>query len=215
MNEPREIIEVSSRVCCACKVDKPAAEFDRDRGDRNGLQWRCKECRKVRNKSYRLAHPEYFARKRDEYQSREGYWADLYAKNRERYKFHRAKYGSTLIGRCNALLDSAKRRAAKKGLEFTISLEWLVALWEYQGGRCELTGIELDLVTRNQKHRSYVPFSPSLDRCDTSRGYTPDNTRLVCTAMNLALNQFGEEVFAKLCSAYMTINQEKGDSDGS
>lgn len=42
---------------------------------------------------------------------------------------------------------------------------------------------------------------PSIDRIDTTRGYTPDNVRLVCAAVNLALNQFGEGIFFRIVTS--------------
>ena len=36
-----------------------------------------------------------------------------------------------------------------------------------------------------------------------SKGYTKDNTRLICTAMNIALNQFGDEFFFEMIKNYL------------
>lgn len=202
-HEHRQIIEVASRICCACKVDKPSAEFDRDRSNRNGIQARCKECRKARNKKYARDHPDYFRLKQAEYAARDGGHATRYARHSDRFKADRAKYGATLVGRLSGLLLSARDRARKRSVDYSLDFEWLAALWVSQKGCCALTGIELDLLSRNKRHRSYVPFSPSLDRIDGTKGYTPENTRLVCTAINIALNHFGEEVFAKVCKAYL------------
>jgi hypothetical protein len=53
------------------------------------------------------------------------------------------------------------------------------------------------------KNHRYLPFSPSLDKIDPKKGYTKDNVRLVITAINLALNNFGEELVAKVAQAYL------------
>src|SRR5690606_21411241 len=42
------------------------------------------------------------------------------------------------------------------------------------------------------------PFAPSLDRIDTSTGYEAGNCRLVCVLANIALNEWGEDVFARV-----------------
>jgi len=65
-------------------------------------------------------------------------------------------------------------------------------LWLRASGKCELTGIpfSLERIPGCLKR----PWSPSVDRKDCSKGYGFDNCRLVCTAVNLALNEFGDKV---------------------
>lgn len=45
------------------------------------------------------------------------------------------------------------------------------------------------------------PYEPSLDRKDSSQGYTVSNTRLVCVAVNFGLNQWGDSVYFELARA--------------
>lgn len=68
------------------------------------------------------------------------------------------------------------------------------------GGKCELTGIPFDLTKKDWARR---PYAPSLDRIDSSGDYTIDNTRMVCCAINIALNEWGEGVYATIASAYI------------
>ena len=42
----------------------------------------------------------------------------------------------------------------------------------------------------------------SLDRIDSSKGYTVENCRLVCTAVNLAMNEWGEDVLERIALYY-------------
>jgi len=60
-----------------------------------------------------------------------------------------------------------------------------------QNGRCALSGIEFDLREVGQG-AAKRPFAPSLDRVDATGGYTADNVRLVCQAVNFVLNAYGE-----------------------
>lgn len=67
-------------------------------------------------------------------------------------------------------------------------------------GRCELTGIKFSFSPYGGKR---APFAPSFDRIDASKPYTPSNIRVVCFAVNVALNQWGEDVFRSICTSYL------------
>jgi hypothetical protein len=93
------------------------------------------------------------------------------------------------------------QRARARGLPVDPDLVALTfELFEAQGARCGLTGIGFDLrvVGCGQARR---PFAPSLHRIDSSAGYTRDNTRLVCQAVNFALNAYGEDMFRDIVLA--------------
>jgi hypothetical protein len=76
-----------------------------------------------------------------------------------------------------------------------MSRDDLRALAARSGGRCELTGVPFS------DHRPLgckrAPFAPSVDRIDPRRGYLMENCRLVCFAVNVALNQWGEETMRR------------------
>lgn len=50
------------------------------------------------------------------------------------------------------------------------------------------------------------PWIPSIDRIDSSKGYTKGNCRIVCCAVNIAMNNYGEDVLARI-SEYMTLKR--------
>lgn len=66
-------------------------------------------------------------------------------------------------------------------------------------GRCEVTGIEFS--TDRPRHRSKALWGPSLDRVSSRGPYTYANCRLVCTAVNLALNEFGLDTLRVIAAA--------------
>lgn len=94
---------------------------------------------------------------------------------------------------------SAAARARKFGRAM-MSIEEYEAIWERSGGKCEISGIEFNNEKLSASH-SKRPWAPSLDRIDNTRGYEADNCRLVCTAVNLALNEFGEAGLRKIAWA--------------
>ena len=93
-------------------------------------------------------------------------------------------------GRAIQLLGNAKRRAEKNNAIVSINKEWVQK--KLEAGICELTGIPFNFST--QKTHSKNPYSPSLDRIDsTNKNYTFENTRVVLTCVNEALNEYGLE----------------------
>jgi len=69
-------------------------------------------------------------------------------------------------------VESCKKRARDKGLEFNIEVTDIVI-----PNFCPYLGIELSHKTGHGKRR---PESPSLDRKDSAKGYTQDNI-IVCS----------------------------------
>lgn len=91
------------------------------------------------------------------------------------------------------MYNSAKRRNIKKNLQFDITVEWLQ---EKYTGYCELTGIEFQFANKGKS-----PIAPSLDRIDSSKGYTKDNVRIVCWGLNQAYSWWGSEAAERLSIA--------------
>ena len=89
---------------------------------------------------------------------------------------------NTLRGAANSKVSSARQRAKNKGLTFDIDIDYIVGLFEDQEGVCPLTGYEM--VYRADKGTPEVFYSFSIDRIDSSKGYTKDNIQLICWGAN-------------------------------
>jgi hypothetical protein len=80
-----------------------------------------------------------------------------------------------------SILDSrfraAKRRSKTSNLEFTITQDDLWNLWVQQNGKCAYSGVSLGLLPDKDT-------VVSIDRIDSSLGYTPTNTALCCFSVN-------------------------------
>jgi hypothetical protein len=98
------------------------------------------------------------------------------------------------------LVASAKGHAKKADRPFELTTELIERLYVKQKGRCEVTGLPF---TPQRFDEALVkhPFAPSIDRKSSSGGYTTDNVRLVCVAVNFGMGQWGEEVFLTLARA--------------
>lgn len=78
----------------------------------------------------------------------------------------------------------AKNRARRAGLVWHEDLEgWAIAMMKAQNFRCAFSGVEFDLTVHGHGPAPR-PFAPSIDRINSKRGYTEDNIRIVCWAVN-------------------------------
>lgn len=92
-------------------------------------------------------------------------------------------------------IEAAKRRALHKNLDFTISFDTIYDLWNRQKGLCAISKIPMTLIIG--QNRSL--YNMSLDRIDSSKGYTPDNVQLVCDIVNRMKLDASLQEFINLC----------------
>jgi hypothetical protein len=95
---------------------------------------------------------------------------------------------------------AALHRANKKGAQFTLTKDDVDNLFARSGGRCEITGLPFSF--ENPDLHSKRPFVPSIDRIDCKGIYEAKNCRLICLAANVAINEWGERIFAKVARGF-------------
>ncbi|KKN55442.1 hypothetical protein LCGC14_0582120 [marine sediment metagenome] len=117
-----------------------------------------------------------------------------YLRNRDTYVTRSRAYRATTHGRAVEMWHSHRRTAKVRGLDATLTKEWIE---EKLNGVCEATGLGFELTGGRG------PKSPSLDRMDSSKGYTPENTRMVLWAINLACGDWGQEVFLPIANEWI------------
>jgi hypothetical protein len=97
-----------------------------------------------------------------------------------------------------------KKRAKDRNFEFNLTLESLKELWDKQNGKCVYSGLDMD-IPENSKWETIGdnknPIQASVDRIDSSKGYTTDNIQFICMIANLAKSNFDEESFLQYCRA--------------
>lgn len=105
----------------------------------------------------------------------------------------------------------AERNSRQRGIDFNLSDFELITLARRSQGRCELTGIRFELVETNRKW-DRQPWAASIDRIDCAKGYAFDNCRLVCAAVNVALNSWGETVLERIAEGLVSqkLRQDLG-----
>ena len=108
----------------------------------------------------------------------------------------------TIRGRSLQLTRGSKARAFKKGIEHSLTPEWIAA--KLDKGLCEVTGIPF--VLKGGRENGFVrPFTPSLDRTDPTKGYTADNVKVVCWIYNSAKGVGTHEDVIKLAEALINV----------
>jgi len=121
---------------------------------------------------------------------------------REKSKAERKeRRGADREFRLRQMLKSAKTRASSESMDFDLDLDWLLQMSGTD--RCNLTGMQLDwqdvmLVGRRNMH------APSIDRIDSTGGYTKDNCRLVTVWANVARQNMTDGEFLMWCRSVAT-----------
>ena len=93
---------------------------------------------------------------------------------------------------------SCKVRAKKAGIPFDLSMQDVEVLLAMSKSRCAVTGHEFSFGRYGNTLKR--PFVPSIDRIDSSRGYTISNCRIVCSITNIAMNAWGDAPLRSLIS---------------
>lgn len=109
--------------------------------------------------------------------------------------------GAWLAPYVDQLYRRSKARASMADIYFSLTRDDIREMGEAQNWCCFMTGIRFSRDRTENAHAR--AFSPSLDRINCRKGYQRDNVRLVCVSVNYALNEFGEEVFRKIATAYV------------
>lgn len=94
-----------------------------------------------------------------------------------------------------------KKRLKTSKVEF--DLTFLINLWKSQNGICAISGYPMQFSTCNL-------FAVSIDRIDSTRGYTKDNVQLVCLGINFCKNRFPNDEMIEFWN-YRDKLEENGD----
>lgn len=120
-----------------------------------------------------------------------GYMGYCKGCNNARNKKYR-RNESTLERACKRIFSYAKKRAHEKFLAFEIDAKFLEELYLQQNGLCGYTGDVLNL-------QACSPQTVSIDRINSSIGYTKKNVCLVTWEVNNAKQSRSVEAFKLLC----------------
>ena len=147
----------TTKQCSFCKEHKPLFEFTKNKAAKDGLQHKCRSC-----------DSEYQQKRRSKNKDQMLEYARTYQANRRKDFDYRLKM----------LLNASKQRAATKKREHSLTLEDIKELYPADG-KCPVFGFDLEF-----NSGGFRETSPSIDRIDSSKGYTRDNVQIISWKAN-------------------------------
>ena len=92
------------------------------------------------------------------------------------------------------IINNRRYDAKKKGVVFDIDHDFVMSLWESQGGKCALSGVMMTFAKDGNGNKA---MNASLDRIRPDQGYTvkPLNVQLVCARVNIMKHTLPEHEF--------------------
>lgn len=103
------------------------------------------------------------------------------------------------------LWSSIKNKALSRNLEFSITIEQGWEKFLEQNKKCALSGLELKFSVSEYKKMN--DRTASLDRIDSSKGYTIDNIQWIDKRINVMKMDMDENEFIQIC---IQITKNKG-----
>lgn len=217
------------KKCTACGENKNDEDFGWARGSDKKPGARRSKCRPCYNETRRRHYhtPEVNAAKntvrkekestaearakRQEYRSRPEVRAKI-AESQQRYKSRpevqearkkrKAENAQKTAYRASLLMTAVIGRCKKGKLPLEIDSKWIEKILEH--GVCQVSGLPFDYGKHPTTRRN--PFGPSIDQIVAGEGYTLKNSRVVLTALNLALCEWGVDTYTQIAQEVLRAN---------
>jgi hypothetical protein len=101
----------------------------------------------------------------------------------------------SLLNYCRQRILGHTKRGRYLGMSFDLTLENLLLLYYKQKGLCAISEIEMTFIQGGGKKDINI----SIDRIDSSKGYTMDNIQLVCSHVNMMKSNLSYERLVFFC----------------
>jgi hypothetical protein len=148
---------VDTKTCNRCKEEKLLSEFTKNNAAPDGLQYKCRAC-----------DVKYQAQRRAENLDADRVYSREYQRNRRKDFDYRLQM----------LINASKQRAKLNDREHDINVEDIKAIYPVDGC-CPIFGIKLEF-----NGAGFRDNSPSIDRIDSTKGYTRDNIQVISWKAN-------------------------------
>ena len=147
----------TTKICKTCKEKKLPTEFSLNNASKDRLQYSCRVCDNNRQKQRRAENTEVHAD---------------YSRNYQRNRRLDFNY------RLQMLINASKQRAKLNSREHDINVDDIKAIYP-SDGYCPIFGLKLEF-----NGAGFRDSSPSIDRIDSTKGYTRDNIQIISWKAN-------------------------------
>jgi hypothetical protein len=93
--------------------------------------------------------------------------------------------------------QQARKGAVKRRIDFSITANDVIALWEEQQGLCKISNIPMTLTHGTMTLQN--PTKVSIDRIDNTIGYHKNNIQLVIWQVNCGKSVWDTDQFVEMC----------------
>lgn len=104
--------------------------------------------------------------------------------------------------------NKTKSSAKTRHLAFSMTMSQLWSLYLKQNRRCALSGVEISLKKNYAAVHGSRAQTASIDRIDSSKGYTKENVQWVHKHINKLKNDVNQEEFVALCASVVDYNKK-------
>jgi len=191
--------------CSRCNQNLSVENFYKDSSRKDGLSNKCKACTYTKQRKYKKKNPDIIkAHKKKYYENNKDKARQYYQENKERLTENAKKSRTGKEGYIKAMLYSAKARAKAKDLDFDLDLNFLLQI---TGDYCPVDGLPFDWNRELNQDNSLPLTIPSLDRINSSKGYTKDNVIVIGDKWNRWKNNMNLDDLELLVKYVRSVTQ--------
>lgn len=169
------ITKENKKRCFKCKCWKLTEDFPKYSRGSGGVGKMCKTCHN--------SHPS------------------VIRYEKERNETHKSIFNTDIHLYLKKRCYATKKQSVYKQVQFNLTPEYLIKLWESQQGKCYYSKLKMESHGKEFGWQRWN--SPSLDRKDPDKGYTIGNVVWCCFGINSFKGRLNEEQFEKILQ---TIN---------
>jgi len=177
-------VNIIVKRCGSCGETKDDSEFQKDKRNKDGLRYRCKDCERAAKKIYY----------KDNKQVVVAYSKTYYENNKETYLESSRKWRKNNPER--TWVNNTLSHHSYRGYIITITKEELEQMLK-STKTCIYCGRELHYSYGDRK--TAKSDSPTLDRIDNEQELTKENVQIICKECNTAKGSKPHDVFVEYC----------------
>ena len=155
-------------MCNKCQKQLPAESFNKNSGNKDGLQYTCRDCLKKLYQKNKTVHQqrnrEYYQQNWTRCQARKKKWAE---ENQEKISIYKRKYYLKKRQSTDGAFSIYKKDAQRRRLQFLLSKEEFIS---FKNQSCFYCGTPMRQI--------------GIDRCNPDIGYRLDNCVSCCKMCN-------------------------------